>query len=245
MWPGGNGFDLWANLFRPGATTLSIEEKGTNLVPITSGLKTFAFREPGRKKILSKRIVQKGASWTFQYSFYSQRGLPDAAHDDSYLYPIPVSVKNGVFVSQGFKGPYSHYGAANEYAVDFRVPENTPVYAARDGIVVQVVKHFTRGGADVPESEANIIKVQHSDFTIAEYAHLRPNGAVVAEGQKVKRGELIGYSGSTGKSTGPHLHFAVHVPISGKNRRSVPISFYTGSSNGESLQEGRRYSSLW
>src|SRR5690606_10536195 len=137
---------------------------------------------------------------------------------------------------QGFQGPYSHYGAANEYAVDFRVPENTPIYAARDGVVVQVIKHFKRGGADVPESDANVIKVQHADLTVAEYAHLRYEGAIVEEGQTVKRGQLIGYSGSTGRSTGPHLHFAVHVPVSGKRRRSIPIAFDTGYPGQDKLQ---------
>lgn len=240
-WKGGDGFDMWANVKRPCASTISLEITGNNLFPTASGSTTLAFDKPGRKKIFSKRVIERSIPWNFNYTFHSQCGLVQAPPDRNYRYEIPIRESGGVLVSQGFHGTFSHFGAANEYAIDFSVPENTPVYAAREGVVVQVVQSFTRGGPDIAENDVNVVRIQHSDFSIGEYAHLRANGVIVREGQVIKRGELLAYSGNTGHTSGPHLHFAVHVPVDGIKRRSIPIAFFTGESPGEVLQQGKRY----
>jgi murein DD-endopeptidase MepM/ murein hydrolase activator NlpD len=223
--------ELWAESHWPCAATVTVEWEDRE--PLT-----FPLRSREKKRVWSREPA--AGQGPLQYRFHAQCGLAGAA-PGNYLYAIPISLPGGAYVSQGFHGKGSHRGPANEYAVDFRVPEGTPVYAARGGLVVKVVDHFTRGGPDEPLDNANVVRVQHDDFTIAEYAHLRPQGATVKEGEKVKRGDLLGYSGNTGRTTGPHLHFAVHVPVDGRYRKSIPIVF--SGAGGGVLRPGHRYPS--
>lgn len=81
--------------------------------------------------------------------------------------------------------------------VDFGVPEGTPIIAPADG-KVEVVNNSTTGGKQ--------IVIRHNWFYTG-YAHLSQQ--LVSVGQQVKQGDIIGYTGSTGQVTGPHLHFTV------------------------------------
>ena len=79
--------------------------------------------------------------------------------------------------------------------------------------------------------KANTVAIVHDDGTVAEYAHLSPGAELVKLGQRVNAGELLGYSGNTGYSSGPHLHFIVSRPsvTDGKvTRESVQVMFYAG-----------------
>jgi hypothetical protein len=96
--------------------------------------------------------------------------------------------------------------------MDFTCPVGTDVYVTGDGTVESV--NFTYGGY------GNEIVVNHGYGYKTRYAHLSRFKCKV--GQKVKRGDVIGYTGNTGKSTGPHLHYEVL-----KNRNAVnPVYFY-------------------
>lgn len=148
-------------------------------------------------------------------------GAPYAeARDVVYSLPVEESVFR---LGQGFHGGFSHDDPANRYAVDLIVPEGTPVLAARDGVVMHATSGYAEGGADASLAKrANLIRVLHDDGSMALYAHLRERGVLVRPGDRVTLGQVIGYSGSTGYSTGPHLHFAVQVN-GGMQLLSVPF----------------------
>lgn len=112
----------------------------------------------------------------------------------------------------------THTGVDSRAAIDFAVPVNSPVVAARDGQVIDVTDTFTRGGQDpVLLDKANVITVMHADGSMAEsYVHLAPHSAHVEVGEHVTAGQLITYS-NTGYSSGPHLHFAVTKATVRKN----------------------------
>lgn len=127
-------------------------------------------------------------------------------------------------IDQGEDGPYSHADPENRYAVDFAVPIGTPVLAARAGVVMQVEARHRGGGLDPrrDRARANFVRILHEDGSMALYAHLAPGGVRVQVGQAVAAGEPIAWSGNTGYSTGPHLHFAVQV---NRGLRLVSIPF--------------------
>jgi murein DD-endopeptidase MepM/ murein hydrolase activator NlpD len=84
--------------------------------------------------------------------------------------------------------------------IDLAAPTGTPVYATADGIV---------GRADWFSSYGLYISIDHGAELETRYAHL--SRLAVAAGERVRKGDLIGYVGSTGRSTGPHLHYEVRV----------------------------------
>ncbi len=162
------------------------------------------------------------ASVQLRLSLAAVPGDPSARVQD-VVYQLPVAAPLA-HVEQGFEGSYSHSDEQNRYALDFGVPEGTPVLAARAGRVMQVESRFQQGGsrADSDGPRANFIRIVHDDGTMALYAHLRPRGAMVRMGQSVQAGQPIGRSGNTGFSTGPHLHFAVQVNR-GMRLQSIPF----------------------
>ena len=104
-----------------------------------------------------------------------------------------------------YKKPKFHYG------VDFSAPQGTPIYATGNG-TVKKTKKSRRGFG-------NHIVIDHGYGYESLYAHMQKY--TVRRGQKVKRGDLIGYVGNSGKSTAPHLHYEVH-----KDGRKVNPAYY-------------------
>ena len=133
--------------------------------------------------------------------------------DNSYQYGIPFQRKKAYRLIQGFNGEYSHQEAASRFALDFAMPVGEKICAAREGLVVKV-KSDSREGGPAPKYQGkdNHIVVLHDDGTLAYYVHLEYEGALVREGDQVSKGELLGFSGNTGYSTRPHLHFVVRQP---------------------------------
>ena len=93
-------------------------------------------------------------------------------------------------------------GIHGNNGVDFGANIGTPVYAALDGVVT-----LTRGGDSWNGGYGNYIVIKHNNGTQTLYAHL--SNISINKGQNVERGQVIGKSGNSGQSTGPHLHFEV------------------------------------
>ena len=98
------------------------------------------------------------------------------------------------------------------YGMDFTAPTGTEIYSTGDG-TIELVKSSRRG-------YGNKIVVNHGFGYKTLYAHL--SGFNVRVGQKVKRGDVIGYVGNTGLSTAPHVHYEVHL----NNKKVNPINYY-------------------
>jgi murein DD-endopeptidase MepM/ murein hydrolase activator NlpD len=172
-----------------------------------------------------------GYNFLFRYSHHF--GRIDAVHDPLAAYRLPFVDGQSFAVTQAYGGKLtSHNNRENLYAIDFAMPIGTPVVAARGGVVIDATVRHHEGGFDMRFlDKANTIAIVHDDGTVAEYAHLSGGTAIVKLGQRVAAGELIGHSGNTGYSSGPHLHFIVSKPAltDGKiTRQSVPIAFHSG-----------------
>jgi murein DD-endopeptidase MepM/ murein hydrolase activator NlpD len=181
--------------------------------------------------------------WSYNWVNHYTVGRVDARHDDAYLYTLPYMPGATYKVSQGYHGSYSHTGP-DEYAVDFKMAEGTPVLAAREGVVVSVKDNSNRGGPSRKyEDDANLIVVQHKDGTMAHYCHLQFKSAKVKVGEKVRAGDMLALSGNTGFTSGPHLHFAVFKAKNGFGRETIPVKFRTAEASGVTLAEGKSYKS--
>lgn len=96
--------------------------------------------------------------------------------------------------------------------MDFSVPTGTPIVVTGNGIVEVVESNSTYG---------NYVNIRHGDRVVSRYAHMQRS--TVKEGQVLHRGDVIGFVGSTGRSTGPHLHYEVRVDGVAKNPNSFLV----------------------
>ncbi|WP_120718104.1 M23 family metallopeptidase [Tsuneonella amylolytica] len=103
--------------------------------------------------------------------------------------------------------------------IDLAAPTGTPVYATADGTV---------GRADWFSSYGLYVAIEHGADLETRYAHM--SRLAVAAGERVKKGDIIGYVGSTGRSTGPHLHYEVRV--AGEAVNPIPYMAETGAGTG-------------
>jgi len=103
--------------------------------------------------------------------------------------------------------------------MDFTAPTGTPIYASGDGIVGRVDNRSPGYGKH--------IRIDHGFGYVSLYAHLSSYN--VKRRQKVKRGDIIGYVGSTGRSVGPHLHYEIFKD----GRRVNPLNYYSGNLTAE------------
>jgi len=121
---------------------------------------------------------------------------------------------DGARLSSGFgkrRHPVLGYTKMHR-GVDFAAPPGTPIYAAGDGVVTFAGR---KGGY------GNYINVRHNGRYHTAYAHMKAFARGIAAGSRVRQGEVIGYVGTTGRSTGPHLHYEILVDGGQVNPLSV------------------------
>lgn len=173
-------------------------------------------------------------SYRFSTSAKARAGIVGAIPDASAQYRLPYLDGRAFVMGQAPGGKITtHNTSESQYAIDFTMPEGTLILAARSGTVIEVEDNFIEGGKESRlMAQANDVQILHQDGTVATYAHLMPGGVSVKPGQQVQTGDLIGYAGSTGYSSGPHLHFVVSRVVStggDLSEESLPITFFVGS----------------
>ena len=136
---------------------------------------------------------------------------PDGESVRKTLMVTPI---DGARLTSGYgkrRHPILGYSRMHQ-GLDFAAPTGTPIMSAGDG----VVEYAGRKG-----NYGNYIRIRHPNEYHTVYAHLSRFGSGIRRGARVKQGETIGYVGSTGMSTGPHLHYEVHHRGSHVNPASV------------------------
>ena len=133
--------------------------------------------------------------------------------ENAFHFPFPKDTS--IVVCQSPDGPVITH-QDKPYAIDFCVPEKTPILAARDGTVIEVVQEFKEGGwKQELRNKANFINILHDDGLVTRYVHLYYDSAKVSVGERVKANQIIGLVGMTGYTNGPHLHFELIEPKEG------------------------------
>lgn len=116
------------------------------------------------------------------------------------------------------------------WGIDFSAPKGTPIYATGDGVIK--LARTSLGGY------GRQVEVDHGYGFVTKYAHMEMYN--VKKGQKVKRGECIGYVGNSGKSTAPHLHYEVHKD----GKRINPVHYFYQDLNSSEYEEILRLASI-
>lgn len=149
----------------------------------------------GGKTLSLWRFKPKGGPEDGKVDYFNARG-------ESVRMALLRTPVDGARMSSGF-GPRKHpilgYTRMHK-GIDFAAPRGTPVYAAGDGVVEKAARWGGYG---------NYIRIRHNDVFATAYAHLAGFAKLLRPGMTVRQGQVIGYVGSTGRSTGPHLHYEV------------------------------------
>ena len=139
-----------------------------------------------------------------------------------FLMKTPI---NGARLSSNYgyrRHPISGYNKLHK-GTDFAARSGTPVYAAGHGTIERASRYGGYG---------NYVRIQHKNGYETAYAHLSRYGPGIRSGRRVRQGDIIGYVGSTGASTGPHLHY--EVLIGGKHVNAMTLKLPTGRKLAES-----------
>jgi murein DD-endopeptidase MepM/ murein hydrolase activator NlpD len=200
----------------------------TRTLPPLSTVPAFALRATGNEP----------SSW--EYSYRWNTGPANPLIDMRYDYSLPYAAGEAYTILQGYDGHFSHSGW-EKYCVDWTMPEGTAVYAARDGRVLNTEDRYSKSGGRELRDQANYVRILHPDGTVGVYLHFRKKSVFVEEGDYVRAGDLIGFSGNTGFSSEPHLHFGVFRVVDGEHQESIPVTFRTTRQTGLTLLAGRSY----
>lgn len=165
---------------------------------------TYKDEESGHERpgeLISAKLVIDGKTYEI-FRFQPAGGVPGfyTRQGEAIQKALLRTPIDGARVNSGFgnrKHPIQGYTKMHK-GVDFRAPKGTPIMAAGDGVVERCNQYGGYG---------NYICIRHNGHTKTAYAHLSRYAKGMSKGSKVRQGQIIGYVGSTGSSTGPHLHF--------------------------------------
>jgi len=166
-------------------------------------------------KILAATFINQGAR--FQAIWYDNGQIadyyaPDGRNMRKEFLRAPL---NFSYISSAFNPKRMHpilKRIRPHNGIDYFAPPGTPVYAAGDGTVIRSAYSAANG---------NHVFIQHSNSIVTKYLHFSKRA--VKQGQRVKQGQTIGYVGSTGLATGPHLHYEFVLDGIHRDPRTVPL----------------------
>lgn len=187
-------------------------------------LKTGWFKEKGKQYYLNQKGVMRTGwvkingkkyyfypsgqmaekTWVDEKHYVNKSGTLEAMTDrkQKTVFRWPLSAKwNYISSHFGYRGPMP-IGTSDHNGIDIPANMNTPICAAKAGTII------VRNSND---SAGNHIQIDHHNGLVTEYMHMTRFKSGLKKGSRVKKGQVIGYVGSTGWSTGPHLHFGVKV----------------------------------
>lgn len=233
----GDAVSLVAQLHNCTEATITVSAVLNNMASSTS--LPLTIDTAGKTRVVLTTLSPKdpGKVWTYTWSGSWKYGRRLKQAPTEYAYSLPYR-STAHLVLQGPRGLLSHSaGGPDEEAIDWAMPIGTDVYAARPGTVVALRSDSSVGGPDIKLSQdGNYVVIRHEDGTFAEYLHLDTNGVLVHLGDIVSTHRPIALSGLTGFTTAPHLHFEVFYTIDGATRKSIPVSFQSGSGVYKPLQ---------
>jgi len=230
----GAGHQVVARNSGPAPVSVRLTLTNAENVSIQRALPVYAVVQPNSELLLLQiNPLTPGRNHRFATQSTYKLGSIVAVPDPRAVYRLPYENGRSFLISQAAGGPITtHDGEDSRYAFDFTMPENTPVVAAREGVVIASESAHRLGGRNPAlMSMANFVSILHADQTVATYAHLAPGGVRVRPGERVLAGTTIGYSGATGYTSGPHLHFVVQKLVrqnEGFAAVSLPLRFYVG-----------------
>ncbi len=192
-------------------------------------------------KLFTLTIKDKTKASQLGYiSKYCHGDVFNRKHDDDHVYTIPYKAGERYSVDQGYGGKFSHFMKGKTHAIDFAMDEGTIICAARDGVVVEVKDDSNKHGKTIQFQEfGNYITIYHEDGTMANYFHLKKKGSKVKVGDKVTAGQEIAYSGNTGWSSGPHLHFQVYSFNKEMDVETIPTKFLQEAGKAITLEKNK------
>lgn len=174
---------------------------------------------PSWSKIEAVKVVQGGKSYyaiNYNRQWFDAKGFQETQPTFNrypFVGAIPV-------ITSGFNPNRRHpvTGIRTPHkGIDFGLKIHTPIYSPADGVVTRVTYQ--------PNGAGKYLIIQHTKSISTVYMHL--SEFKVGVGSKVKKGQLIAYSGNSGRTTGPHLHYEIHVDGVARNPKTVPLP--TGS----------------
>jgi urea transporter len=189
-----------------------------------------------------------------EVNLYSYRGNADRLIGSLY-FPIHLPFWGEWTVSQGHDGEFTHKGEwAN--AIDFVLTDekgnthegqanscedyfcyNKPVIAPADGIVAELTDYVDDnepGKVNTSQNWGNTVVIKHTNTLFSQVSHLKTGTLKIKKGDFIRKGEIIGLCGNSGRSPEPHIHFqAQSTPLQGAKTISYPFAYYLRKSEGK------------